>query len=203
MKIFLRDRNPHLVQAWKDVFGEFKDIHISCGDIFQEGEHLDVESIVSPSNSFCYMDGGIDYVYSNFFGWGIGDLLREKIWTEHDGELLVGQAVVVDMRETNSKYLAERNRTEKIPFLISAPTMRIPLNVSNTVNAFLAFRAALKAARKHGITSVLCPGLATAIGKMAPTVCAKQMLEAYKQFLNPTFYDVLGDAHAAHHAMLA
>jgi len=202
MKIFLRDRGPKLVEAWAEVFSSHPDFKISCGDIFAEGEWLNVDAIVSPANSFGYMDGGIDFVYSDYFGWGIGDLLREKIWTEHNGELLVGQAVAVDMRLTEPKNEQQRQRVNRIPYLISAPTMRVPANVSNTVNAFLAFRAALRVAKEQGYESILCPGLATAIGQMPPRVCAVQMLEAYKQFLKPQFYDVLGNAHQAHYAMM-
>ena len=33
-------------------------------------------------------------------------------------------------------------------YLVSAPTMRIPLDVSDTVNAYLAFRGVLRAGRK-------------------------------------------------------
>jgi O-acetyl-ADP-ribose deacetylase (regulator of RNase III) len=202
MKIFLRDRNPELVRAWQQVFAGNNNIKASCGDIFQEGEHLDVMSIVSPANSFGYMDGGIDFVYSEYFGWGIGDNLRAKIWTEFDGELLVGQAAVIDMRETLPHHPQHNARVNRTPYLISAPTMRVPMKVGQTVNAFLAFRAALRAAKAHKIDSMLCPGLGTAIGAMEPRVCAVQMLEAYKQFLQPKFHDVLGNAHALHHSML-
>lgn len=202
MKIFLRDRNPELVRAWQQVFADHKNIVASCGDIFNEGEHLDVDGIVSPANSFGYMDGGIDFVYSEYFGWGIGDNLRAKIWTEFDGELLVGQAAVIDMRDTMPNHKDQAARVKRTPYLISAPTMRVPMKVGTTVNAFLAFRAALRAAKAHKIESILCPGLGTAIGAMAPGVCAVQMLEAYKQFVQPKFHDVLGNAHALHYSML-
>lgn len=39
------------------------------------------------------------------------------------------------------------NQGTAIKFLISAPTMRIPENVSNTVNAYLAFRAVILASK--------------------------------------------------------
>lgn len=38
----------------------------------------------------------------------------------------------------------EMNDGQPIRFLISAPTMRIPTNVSNTVNSYLAMRAVLQ-----------------------------------------------------------
>lgn len=64
MQIYLRDRNQNLVNFWNKVFANEDKIHVSCGDIFDNGEHMNVDAIVSPANSFGFMDGGIDYVYS-------------------------------------------------------------------------------------------------------------------------------------------
>jgi len=188
MKIFLRDRNIELVEYWNHYFKNEEKVSASCGDIFADGEHMNVDAIVSPANSFGFMDGGIDYVYSNFFGWKMSEELRRKIFMEYDGELLVGQAALIDIRETNENT--------PIPFLISAPTMRTPLDVSHSPNAFLAFKAVVRLAKKNGIKSILCPGLATAIGRMPYRKCAMQMYEAYKQLEEVAVYDVLGDAHS-------
>jgi len=195
MKVYLRDRNTDLALEWRDVFKDEKDINISFGNIFDDGEHMNVDAIVSPANSFGYMDGGIDFVYSKFFGWKLDEKLREILWQEHNGELLVGQAVVVDIREVNPKT--------PIPYLISAPTMRVPMEITHTVNAYLAFVAALRVADKHpNINSILCPGLGTAIGRMPYSVCAIQMHAAWKRYNNPKYFDVLGTAHIDHHSML-
>ena len=56
-----------------------------------------------------------------------------------------------------------------IPWCISAPTMRVPRVVADTVNAYLAFRAALRAVLAHNasdrpaIRRILCPGLGTSM----------------------------------------
>lgn len=202
MQIYLRDRNPSLVRAWEEMFVDCPDVHPSFGDIFAEGPWLNVQAVVSPANSFGFMDGGIDFVYSAYFGWAVSEKLREHLWQEYQGELLVGQALVMDMRETNTKHVAHKTRIERTPYLISAPTMRVPSDVSQTVNAFLAFRAVLREAKKHGIESILCPGLGTSIGQMPYRNCAVQMLEAYRTFENPKFFDVLGNAHTLHYSML-
>jgi O-acetyl-ADP-ribose deacetylase (regulator of RNase III) len=119
------------------------------------------------------MDGVIDLVYSNYFGWDLQERLQAILRKEYDGELPVGQAVIV---ETNH---------DRIPFLISAPTMRIPMFVANTVNAYLVFRATIRIVAEHNkrnklpIKTVLCCGLGTATGGISPFVCAKQMFSAY------------------------
>jgi O-acetyl-ADP-ribose deacetylase (regulator of RNase III) len=169
LQIHLRDINPEVVDAWRDTFGNTAGVEISHGDIFE----VAADAIVSPANSFGYMDGGIDLIYSEHFGWDLQKNLQKMIHDEFDGELPVGQAVVVATRDA------------RIPYLISAPTMRLPMNVAGTLNAYLAFRAALRAAEAYNrntpspIRSILCPGLGTAIGRMAPLRCARQMLAAY------------------------
>jgi O-acetyl-ADP-ribose deacetylase (regulator of RNase III) len=195
MKLYLRDRNEALTKEWEKYFEEEEDVHVSCGDIFAPGEHMGVDAIVSPANSFGFMDGGIDYIYSEFFGWRMSDELRVLIHQNHYGELLVGDAQVVDIRNTKSNT--------PIPYLICAPTMRTPVDVSKTVNAYLALRGTLREAKKHEINSILCPGLGTAVGRMPYDKCAVQMYEAWIQRDRYRVFDVLGNAHMRHHMMMS
>ncbi|MBZ4423308.1 macro domain-containing protein [Myxococcus sp. RHSTA-1-4] len=166
----LRDLNPAMVLAWRRAFLHCEGVEVSGGDIFEER----ADAIVSPANSFGYMDGGIDLVYSQFFGWDLQARLRELLRKEHHGELPVGSAVIIETRHA------------EIPWLVSAPTMRIPMAVPDTVNAWLAFRATLRAVLAHNaanparpIRSLLCPGLCTAVGKMPPERAARQMRHAW------------------------
>jgi O-acetyl-ADP-ribose deacetylase (regulator of RNase III) len=189
MKFFLRDRNVEMAEAWQAEFADAPDVDVSHGDIFD----VSADAIVSPANSFGFMDGGIDLVYSRRFGWALQARLQELLRAGHDGELPVGQAVVV---ATNDPA---------IPWLISAPTMRVPMDVSVTVNAYLAFRAAIRTVRQHNLTSarietVLCPGLGTAVGRMPRKVCARQMRRAYEtshlgQVWNPESLLQVNDVH--------
>lgn len=196
MKFYLRDRKPELAAAWTTFFAKFPEFNISCGDIFELGEPVD--AIVSPANSFGFMDGGIDYVYSEFFGWQLQNMLQHKIAKDHNGELLVGEATTVRIRD----FYPE----SPIEYLVSAPTMRIPSDVSKTVNAYLAFRAVLLELRKQPqIQSVLCPGLGTAIGKIGPQQCAAQMYAAYENYSGvrqPQAFENLGQAYGLHHLMM-
>jgi O-acetyl-ADP-ribose deacetylase (regulator of RNase III) len=173
LKIHLRDLNPSVCYAWQVAFAGVQDVDIAQEDIFS----MRADAVVSPANSFGFMDGGIDLVYVRRFGWQIQNKLQEIICKRFDGELPVGMATIVDTNDP------------EIPFLISAPTMRVPENVANTPNAYLAFKAALQAITQHNqpgarmIESVLCPGLATAIGEMPATVCARQMRRAYDRWM--------------------
>ncbi len=169
LQVHLRDINPKLVAAWDQHFRDLPHVTVSQGDIFG----ATADAIVSPANSFGFMDGGIDLVYSEYFGWQLSFALQELIFNKHDGELPVGQAEILPTGKA------------ALPWLISAPTMRIPSSVVHTPNAYLAFRAALRLVREHNqtgappIRTLLCPGLGTAIGRLPPNVCARQMRHAY------------------------
>ncbi|XP_064404588.1 uncharacterized protein LOC135349874 [Halichondria panicea] len=197
-KIFLRDISQPMVDAWRDTqaFGceSFTDsIQISQGDIFQGAPAAD--AIVSPANSYGFMDGGIDMVYSRHFGWQMQERLQKLLREEHDGELPVGQAVIIpaysSLQGEGSNLSPSVNQGTPISYLIAAPTMRIPTNVSKTVNSYLAFRAILREVREHNrchpdklISSVLCPGLGTAVGRMPFMRCAHQMRTAYNAVIH-------------------
>jgi len=176
LKIYLRGINEDLVRAWSDEFEGCKDVEVSFGDIFG----IAADAIVSPANSFGFMDGGIDLVYSEYFGWDMQKRLQKLIQDEFYGEIPVGQAAILPLNHPRYR------------FLLSCPTMRVPEVVSNTVNAYLAFRAALietlKYNRSHEdkIKSILCPGLATLTGRLSPEVCAKQMRRAYDKIITGT-----------------
>ena len=55
MKFLLRDNNPALTDAWREQLAQAPDVEVSCGDVFD----VTADAIVSPANSFGFMDGGI------------------------------------------------------------------------------------------------------------------------------------------------
>jgi len=171
--IHLRDISPDFAAAWDIEFANAADIEVSCGDIFD----VKADAIVSPANSFGYMDGGIDLVYSRYFGWELQEKLQALIVERHFGELPVGQAVVVPTGHAS------------IPFLVSAPTMRVPTSIARTINVYLAFRATLIAVIEYNsntsspIESLLVPGLGTGVGEVPPERAARQMKIAYNSIM--------------------
>ena len=175
IKIFLRDKSKEVVEAWQKIFSNDKNVNISCGDILD----IEADAIISPANSFGFMDGGIDRVYLDYFGYQLQDRLQKKIRNEFYGELPVGMATIID---TNYNY-------NNIKYLVSCPTMRVPEIVANTANAYLAFRAGLISIlefninNNNSIESVLCPGMGTLTGCMSPETCARQMKFAYEQIV--------------------
>ena len=173
LRIILCDTHLPLVEAWQAYFPSLPDVSVTCDNIFT----LEADALVSPANSFGRMDGGLDAQIVEFLGEDIESEVQQLIRDRHDGELVVGQAEVVITQAT------------QFPFLVVAPTMRVPQNVSRTVNAYLAFRAALRAVRdfngEHGdiIRTLLVPGLGTDNGFMPPLRAARQMRAAYDQVM--------------------
>jgi O-acetyl-ADP-ribose deacetylase (regulator of RNase III) len=199
MQIILTAVELSLYTAWKEYCGDLEGVTLHQGSI------LDVEcdAVVSPANSFGFMDGGIDMIYTQHFGWQVQERLQQRIAVKHHGELLVGAAEIV---ETDN---------ERIPFVIAAPTMRVPLILHpDTTHPYLAARATLLLV-KHGVFThgpyvgerigdfvqrVAFPGLGTGVGRVHPRLCARQVRAAIEDvLLHPKpFPASWADAQARH-----
>ena len=165
MKIQLVDRNYEMCEQWKLYFNNCEDVIVYNGGFFD----LETECVVSPANSFGFMDGGLDLVISDTLGWQIQRKLQITINEKYDGELLVGQAELIETDNLN------------IPYCISAPTMRIPLHLTGSVNVYLAAKAIFRILKQNQnkINIVTISGLGTGVGKVPFDVCANQMKHAY------------------------
>ncbi|RKH63853.1 macro domain-containing protein [Corallococcus llansteffanensis] len=191
-KIYLIDRAPQLAKAWAEVFEEFDFVSVVEGDFFS----VPADAMVSPANSFGIMDGGLDLAIRDTLGFQVQDAVQKAILERHHGELPVGAAEVVSSGDA------------RWPFLVAAPTMRIPESVAQTVNAYLAFRAILLAVRRHNegaaspiIRTLVCPGLGTGIGGLEARRCAAQMRLALKHVLGPARIPSFRDIHLIHRAL--
>lgn len=169
MQLVLRDTNPHVVLAWTQVFGGAEDVTFGVGDLLRAG----VDAVVSPANSFGYMDGGIDLHYRHHFGLKIEARVQAKINRDHGGELPVGEAFVVPTGDS------------AIRRLVVAPTMYTPRNIQNTDNVERAMLAALRAAAaidNPPIARLGTPGMGTGVGRLHPEDAAEQMFAAWSRW---------------------
>jgi len=181
MNIVLADIEGNLINAWNDIASNNSNVTTYQGSIFE----VECDALVSPANSFGFMDGSLDFEISEFFGWHVQNRLQEAIKSKHNGELLVGQVEIVPTDHTS------------IPYVISAPTMRVPMDVRGTANPYLAIRGVLLAV-KHGvfkdgtpvkdrIKTIAFPGMGTGVGQITPTVFAKQMKQAVEDVIEDKF----------------
>jgi O-acetyl-ADP-ribose deacetylase (regulator of RNase III) len=181
LKIILTALDEHMARAWEKHCDRFVNTSVFRGSILD----APCDAIVSPANSFGFMDGGLDMLYSQHFGWHVQERLQTYIRDRHYGELLIGNAEVVE---------TDHNA---IPFLIAAPTMRVPMMLGETVNPYLATRAVLLLI-KHGffhtgslqgqkmsesIRTVAFPGMGTGVGQIGPHTCANQVRQAIEDVL--------------------
>lgn len=181
MKLILTAIEKPLADAWRKFCGDLDFVEIHQGSILD----AECDAVVSPANSFGFMDGGIDALYMRHFGYDIQTRVRRQIFEHHHGELVVGNADVVETDD------------EKIPFLIVAPTMRVPMVLQDTVNPYLAARAAFTLVKhKHflsgsykgklvaeHIKAVALPGLGTGVGRVGFNTCAHQVRQAIEDIL--------------------
>ena len=181
MKLILTAVEKSLAEAWRKFCGDLDFVTVHQGSI------LDVEcdAVVSPANSFGFMDGGIDAIYLSHFGYDLQTRVRRQIYEHHHGELVVGNA---DAVETGN---------ESIPFLIVAPTMRVPMILRDTVNPYLAARAIFTLVKhktflsgshecvpvSEHIKTVALPGLGTGVGRVGFNTCAHQVRRAIDDIL--------------------
>ncbi|MFY0673136.1 MAG: macro domain-containing protein [Bacteroidia bacterium] len=176
-----------MVDSWNKYFHSEKNVTIMQGDLTE----VTVDALVSPANSFGFMDGGVDYAISMRLGWDLQDELQKKIKEQPEGELLVGKALTIPTND------------DLIPYLISAPTMRVPMsfNIATSINAYLAMKATLiEAQRHHHINEIAITGFCTGVGKMPRDIAANQMYQAFleiehKQKMN---FETFGDAQKYH-----
>jgi O-acetyl-ADP-ribose deacetylase (regulator of RNase III) len=201
MRIILTAIHDPLLRAWREHCADLEGVEVHDGSILD----LECDAIVSPANSFGFMDGGIDLPYSRHFGWKTQYRLQDLIRKHHHGELLVGTAEIVE------------TENEKIPFMIAAPTMRVPMILRTGVNPYLAARAALlliahgefrSGTNKgtpvgHLVKSVAFPGLGTGVGGVPPDICARQVSAAIQDVLlgKRSFPQSWGEAQKRHQLM--
>lgn len=185
MKVILIDRTPALVRAWRSAFEDRHEVEIIEGDYFAQP----AAAMVSPANSFGIMDGGLDAAIRDVLGFAVEKRVQRAIVEKHHGELGVGAAEIVETGD------------DRWPLLIVAPTMRVPEVVSQTLNAYLAFRAVLLTCARYDVASVVCCGLGTGIGAMEPQRCAIQMRMALLQASAPARIPSFAQIHATHRAL--
>lgn len=137
---------------------------------------------VSPANSLCFMDGGIDYALSRIIFPGIEpevkSIVKQLGITSIVGKqyLPIGSSIIVD-RGSKS--------------LVMSPTMLLPQNVAGTRNAYYATMAVLYNVlvnRKENLENVdiILTSFCCGYGKMDEDVSIRQIMEGIRDYKNYT-----------------
>jgi O-acetyl-ADP-ribose deacetylase (regulator of RNase III) len=159
---------------------------------FEELEPHDC--FVTAGNSFGIMTAGIDAAVVRRFGPSIMQHIQLRIMDEYMGEQPIGTAFITP---TNDRQL---------PFLVHAPTMRVPGSIAGTDKVYNATWAALLAVQRHNqvsertISSLAFPAMGTGFGGVPFSEAARQMSVAYLHYLEPPHrlnWDVVVERHKA------
>lgn len=152
------------------------------------------DCFVTAGNAFGIMTAGIDAAVIRRFGTFLMERVQHRIMDEYMGEQPVGTAFVVATNDTH------------LPFIVHAPTMRVPGSIAGTDKVYTATWAALLAVQAHNqlndarIKTVAFPAMGTGFGGVPYTEAARQMAVAYRHYLEPPHrmnWDIVADRHKA------
>lgn len=137
---------------------------------------------ISPANSLCFMDGGIDYalcriVFPNCES-EVKNIVKQLGIVSIVGKpyLPIGSSIIVPGKDNNDKLL------------VVSPTMLLPQNVSKTKNAYYSTMASLYNIlinNKHNIDDVdiIFTSLCCGYGKMDESESVKQIMEGINDYV--------------------
>ncbi|PQO43750.1 macro domain-containing protein [Blastopirellula marina] len=137
------------------------------------------DCFVTAANSFGMMTAGIDAAVVAFHGERLMKRVQDRILDEYLGEQPIGTALVVE------------TGTPGYPFVVHAPTMRVPGSIEGTDKIYAATFAALTAIYRHNVTSaqkittVAFPAMGAGFGGVEKSEAGRQMAAAYRNFLEP------------------
>ena len=139
---------------------------------------------VSPANSLCFMDGGIDLALSRIIFPNVEEYVKKTVKSLNIKNLLgryylpIGSSIIIN---TENKSL------------VVAPTMLLPQDVSNTKNAYYATMSVLYNIlinKREDINNIdiIFTSFCCGYGKMDEDESINQILQGIKEykFYNPT-----------------
>ena len=137
------------------------------------------DAFVTAGNAFGIMTAGIDAAVVAVLGPEIMRRVQHRIMDEYFGEQPVGTAFVIDSGHS------------AIPFLVHAPTMRVPGSIAGTDKVYSATWAALLAIHRFNLTSdrkieiATFPAMGTGFGGVPATEAGRQMVAAWRHYREP------------------
>ncbi|EBQ3129677.1 phage tail protein [Salmonella enterica subsp. enterica serovar Sundsvall] len=177
IKLILSAPEPAMAAAFECYFQNTDNVEI----IRRPFETVpEFDCMVSAANSFGLMDGGVDAAITTYFGTQLQRRVQKYIIQEYLGEQPVGTAFITETGDGEH------------PWLVHAPTMRVPLILDGTDAVYNATRAALLAIFQHNksaaeykkIKSVVFPAMGAGCGQVPPDSVARQMRLAWDGFIN-------------------
>jgi len=161
------DSDPAVLDAWRYQFARWPDVEVREGRLLD----TDASAMLLPGNSFGFLDSGLELELVEAMGPEIEEEIRSRIRKEHHGELLVGQALVIQPSSRTGRAL------------IYAPLWRTPRRLQGTIHPYLCLRGALLELIRHGagLHSLAVPALTGfERGDLDPRIMARQSRYAFE-----------------------
>ncbi|MCX8191338.1 MAG: macro domain-containing protein, partial [Nitrososphaerales archaeon] len=137
-------------------------ISVMKGDITQ----LNVDAVVNPANTLLWMGGGVAGAIKR----AGGNIIEEE--AVRRGPIPIGEAIATTAGKLKAKYV------------IHAPTMELPAQITDAENVYRATKAALKCANDLKIQSIAIPGMGTGVGRVKPRDAAESIIRAIKEHIH-------------------
>jgi O-acetyl-ADP-ribose deacetylase (regulator of RNase III) len=177
-KIIFFDINKNAIKQYEDILKmkipNSLFIHCDLNDLVQK--YAEINAIISPANSYGFMNGGIDR--------NINEILDN---IEKDVQNRIN---IVGLYDNSGRKYLPIGKCEVImknnKYLYVAPTMVMPSKLpKDTINISLAFHAILCQSKQYQHKHIIaCPCLGTGVGQLDPYISANQILNAYKYFMS-------------------
>ena len=175
-EIWLVHPEEAMCDAFRQRFSGLPNVRVIQGRFEDLEPH---HAFVTAGNAFGIMTAGIDAAVVRRFGETMMQQVQQRILNDYFGEQPIGTAFVVPTKDP------------LLPFLVHAPTMRVPGNIEGTDKVYAATWSALLAIQAHNqhgadrIGVVAFPAMGTGFGGVPFSEAARQMAAAYRHLLDP------------------
>lgn len=158
------------------MLGDLRGIAVSDRPLL---EGCVADAAIAPTNSFGYLDAGIDGAFARRFGRRLQRALQERIGLDFDGEMPVGEALVLPTGDLS------------MPFVVAAPASQFPSAIATEPLLYRSLIAAFRAIDAWNVVEegppierVIMPDVAQAcagweIDRLAPQV--RRAIEVWQQ----------------------
>src|SRR4051812_20867929 len=174
--LWLVHPDNEMCEAFRQRFAGLPNVRVVRGR-FEDLEPHDC--FVTAGNAFGMMTAGIDAAVIRRFGEELMQRVQHHIMNHYFGEQPVGTAFLISTGDP------------ALPFLCHAPTMRVPGSIDGTDKVYCATWAALLAVQAHNVSGarkvevVALPAMGTGFGGVSFDEAARQMVAAYRHYLEP------------------
>lgn len=159
---------------YRALLGDVPGVSVVDGKLL---EGCVADAVIAPTNSFGYLDTGIDCAFARRFGRRLQRTLQERIECEFDSEMQVGEAAIVATGDLS------------MPFVVAAPATSFPGSIADEPMMYRAVLAGLQAIERWNaaddgpiIESVVVPDVARLSHGWEPERVLLQVREALDQW---------------------